>query len=227
MANDMKKALLTGFEPFGGDKVNPALEVMQLFKGEMLKGYCKACEEGQCNGGKDCENIEIVMVKLPVVFGEAIEKCTQAIAEYEPVLVLSIGQAGKREVISIEQVGINLNHGRIADNKGNRPKDELIDPSGPAAYFTTIDVRRTVEQIKEADIPVQISYSAGTYVCNNVIFGTLNYLHQKNLQEKIKYGFIHIPYLPSQAAKKNKPVASMGLPLVKRAIRIALDTNLE
>lgn len=223
----MKKILLTGFEPFGGEKVNPALEVIQLFEGEILEGYCKSCEEDECEGGEDCENIEIIVVKLPVVFGEAIEKCTQAIAEHEPVLVLSLGQAGKREIISLEKVGINLNNGRIADNKGNKPKDELIDPASPAAYFTTIDVRRTFERIKEAGIPVQISYSAGTYVCNNVIFGSLNYLYKKGLQKKIRYGFIHIPYLPSQAAKKKKPVASMALALVKSAIEIAIKTNLE
>ena len=205
----MKKVLLTGFDPFGSDKINPSLELIKEFTGKEIAGT------------------KIVTSKLPVVFGKAIDEFKKIVKETKPILILSLGQAGKRDAISIEKVGINLSDARIADNEGNKPLDEPIILEGPAAYFTTINVRKTYEKIKEAGIPVQISYSAGTYVCNNLTYGALHFLHTENLAETIKYGFIHIPYLPSQAAEKPMPPPSMSLELIKRAIEIAIVTNLE
>jgi pyroglutamyl-peptidase len=203
----MKKVLLTGFEPFGKDKVNPALELIKKMANE------------------DIPNVELTTIRLPVVFGEAITTLVSAIEKNKPNLILSIGQAAGRMVVSIERIGLNMNDTDHPDNAGNKPRDELIATDGPAAYFTTIDIRKTLKEIKKAGIPARISNSAGTYVCNNIIFGALHYLVKNNLT-KIKYGFIHIPYLPSQAAEKPKPFASLPLEIIEKAVRIAIDVNI-
>ncbi|MHA1639706.1 MAG: pyroglutamyl-peptidase I [Candidatus Heimdallarchaeota archaeon] len=202
----MQRVILTGFEPFGGDKLNPALEIITDLSKEQLPGC------------------ELLTIKLPVVFGKAIEILEQAIAKAKPALILSIGQAGGRNTIAVEKIGININDARIADNEGNKPKDELIVKDGPAAYFTTIDCRRTVTAITRAGIPAILSYSASTYVCNNLIYGTLHYITTHQLPSK--YGFLHVPYLPEQVAKKEKALPSMSLAMMKKAVKIALEVNL-
>ena len=208
----MRKVLLTGFGPFGNDKVNPALEVIKKLDKQELKIKKEA--------------IVISTIELPVVFGKAIEIFRKAVPKVNPELILSIGQAGGRAVIAIERVGININDASIADNEGNKPQDEYIEPSGPAAYFTTINIRKTCEEIKKAKIPALISNSAGTYVCNNIIYGALHFLMKTKKYSTIKYGFIHIPYIPSQIATKEKPIASMSLDNIIEAIKIAIRTNL-
>ncbi|MBK5114264.1 MAG: pyroglutamyl-peptidase I [Candidatus Heimdallarchaeota archaeon] len=203
----MKKVLLTGFDPFGKDKVNPALELVKKMANEVI------------------QDVELTTISLPVVFGEAITKLVSSIEKIKPDLILSVGQAAGRMVVSIERIGLNMDDSDFSDNAGNKPRDELIATNGPAAYFTTIDVRKTFKEIKKAGIPVKISNSAGTYVCNNLIYGALHYLVSNNLKT-IKYGFIHIPYLPSQVAKKLKPFPSMPLDFVEKAVRIAIKVNI-
>ena len=205
---DMKTVILTGFEPFGNDSINPTQEVIL----EMAKSESK--------------DVTLNTLILPVIYGKAIEILKTAIKNLKPDLILSLGQAGGRDTISIERVGININDTEIADNAGNSPKDELIEPNGPAAYFTTMEIRKTLNRIKENGIPAVISNSAGTYVCNNLIYGILHFLTNQKIMKNIKFGFIHIPYLPSQIAQKNKPMASMALSLVKAAVRIAIESNL-
>ena len=202
----MQRVILTGFEPFGEDKVNPALEIITDLSEEQLPG------------------VELLTIKLPVVFGKAIEILKQAIERTKPSLILSLGQAGGRSTISVEKIGININDARIADNEGNKPEDELIVEDGPAAYFTTIDCRKTVRAITQAGIPAMLSYSASTYVCNNLIYGTVHFLTTQQLSTK--YGFLHVPYLPEQVAKKEKALPSMSLATMKRAVKIALEVNL-
>jgi len=202
----LKTVILTGFEPFGQDTINPALKVLAALREETIP------------------DVKLITLQLPVVFGKAYKLITDAITKEKPHLVLSIGQAGGRSAINVEKVGVNIDDARIADNAGNTPKDEVITKDGPAAYFTTIDVRGTVEKIKQAGIPAIISYSAGTYVCNNVVFGTLHFLVTTN--QDIKYGFIHVPYLPEQVATKPQEIPSMSLSLIKEAIRIAILANL-
>ncbi|MGC9778272.1 MAG: pyroglutamyl-peptidase I [Candidatus Heimdallarchaeota archaeon] len=193
----MKKVLVTGFEPFGNDTVNLALEVVKALANEKIP------------------NVNLVTLILPVVFGKAIEALKAAIEREQPELVISLGQAGDRNAINVEKLGININHARIADNEGNQPNEEMIDPTGPAAYFTTIKISNTVESIKEAEIPAKVSFSAGTYVCNNLIYGIMHYLYSSKKHEKIKYGFIHIPYLPS-----------IPLNLIKKAVQITIQANI-
>ncbi len=203
----MKKVLLTGFDPFGQDTINPALELVKKMTTENIPG------------------VELTTIRLPVIFGEAITELIAKIEQIKPDLILSVGQAAGRIVISIERIGLNMNDTDHPDNAGNTPRDELIAENGPAAYFTTINVRKTYQEIKKASIPVVISNTAGTYVCNNLVYGALHYLAENNLKE-IKYGFIHIPYLPSQAAEKSKPFASLPLELIEKAVRIAISVNI-
>ena len=203
----MKKVLLTGFDPFGKDKINPALELIK----KMAK--------------EEIPDVVLTTIRLPVVFGEAIAELISAIEKTKPDLILSLGQAAGRMVVSIERIGLNMNDTDHADNANNKPRDELIADNGPAAYFTTINVRKTYQEIKKASIPVSISNSAGTFVCNNIIYGVLHHLANNN-QNHIKYGFIHIPYLPSQAAEKSKPFASLPLEIIEKAVRIAIDVNI-
>ena len=203
----MKKVLLTGFDPFGKDKINPALELIK----KMAK--------------EEIPDVVLTTIRLPVVFGEAIAELISAIEKTKPDLILSLGQAAGRMVVSIERIGLNMNDTDHADNANNKPRDELIADNGPAAYFTTINVRKTYQEIKKASIPVSISNSAGTFVCNNIIYGVLHHLASNN-QNHIKYGFIHIPDLPSQAAEKARPFASLPLEILEKAVRIAINVNI-
>lgn len=203
----MKKVLLSGFEPFGSESVNPALEVIkELAKEEM-------------------ENVELIILQLPVVFRKAFEILITKINDNVPDLILSIGQSGGSAGILVEKVGININNAKIPDNEGNKPIDKLITREGPAAYFTTIDIRKSVNNLKKAGIPVAVSYSAGTYVCNDLIYGVLHYLNTSNIN--LKYGFIHVPFLPQQVTIKKQVVPSMSLSIIKEAIKILITTNLD
>jgi pyroglutamyl-peptidase len=202
----MKKVLLTGFEPFGGESINPALEVIKEITEEKMT------------------NIELTVMQLPVIFGKAYELLIKKISDVNPDLILSIGQAGGSARISVEKVGLNFKDSKIPDNEGSKPKDELIISDGPVAYFTTINVRKTTNNLKKAGIPAIISYSAGTYVCNNLVYGALHYLNTTN--KEIKYGFIHVPFLPQQVANKKREVPSMSLMTIKEAIKIIITTNL-
>lgn len=201
----MKKVLLTGFEPFGGDDVNPALEASRK-----LAGWTQG-------------EALVVTRAIPVVFGEAIATLAAAIEEEKPDAVISVGQAGGRAHISLERVAINVNDARMADNAGNRPEDQPIDPKGPVAYWSTLPIKAIVRALQESGIPAAVSNSAGTYVCNHLFYGLMHYLAKEGLS--LPAGFIHIPLLPEQAAKKpGQP--SMSLDLVVRALQLAIEITL-
>lgn len=193
----MKKLLITGFEPFGGESINPSWEAVSLLPEKI----------GQHQLTKLC---------LPVVFGEAAKMAIDRAEQISPDVIICIGQAGGRTVITPELVGINLKHASIPDNKGNQPKDEPIDITGENAYFSTLPVRKIAEEIKDAKIPSQVSYSAGTYVCNELLYTLL--AHYKNSETRV--GFIHIPYCEEQ----NK-TPSMRLSDIVTGLTIAI-TNL-
>jgi pyroglutamyl-peptidase len=169
---------------------------------------------------------KIVTVELPVVFGKAITEFKKKVEETKPDFILSIGQAGGRSVLALERFGVNMNDTNSPDNEDNKPQDELIEKTGPTAYFTTIALRKTLEVLKKEGIPALISNSAGTYVCNNIVYGALHFLATTKEYSLIKYGFIHIPYLPSQVAEKQKPLPSLPLDIVKKAIRLTIKVNL-
>ena len=164
---------------------------------------------------------KVVARQLPCVFGTAIDEITRIIDELKPELVIAVGQAGGRADISVERVAINVNDARIPDNAGTQPVDEPIEPQGPAAYFATLPVKAMVAGIREAGIPASVSQTAGTYVCNNVMYGLLHHLRRR----KTRGGFIHIPYLPEQAIK-HPGVPSMSLTTVTLALEMAIGIAL-
>ena len=195
------KILLTGFEPFGGESINPAKEAVKLVKDE-IKGA------------------QIVKCYVPVVFGKAIDTVYEAIKKENPDAVLLIGQAGGRYEITPERIAINCDDGRIPDNEGNQPVDQPVVADGPAAYFSTLPVKKMVEYMKNANVPAAISNSAGTYVCNHLMYGVLNHI-EKEFPNTIG-GFMHVPYLHEQVMNK-KEVASLSKEDVVKGIEASLE----
>ena len=191
----MKKLLITGFQPFDGESVNPALEVAKGLQGKTINGY------------------EVIAREIPVVRFEALKAVQAAIEELQPDAVITIGQAGGRPDITVERVGINIDDFRIPDNKGNQPIDEPVVTGGPVAYWATLPIKKMVANVKAQGIPASVSNSAGTYVCNHLLYGLLHYLTTQG-KTSIPAGFIHIPYLPEQMAVrsgKDAQVATMSL----------------
>lgn len=177
------KILVTGFDPFGGESINPAIESVKRLP-EVIGGA------------------QIVKLEIPTVVHKSLAVIREAILKEDPDMILSIGQAGGRAEITVERVGINVDDCRISDNEGNQPVDELIYADGPDAYFVTLPIKAMVKAMQEAGIPASVSNSAGTFVCNHVTYG-VRYLIEKEFPGK-RSGFIHIPYLPSQAASKKR-----------------------
>ena len=192
----MKTLLITGFDPFGGEAINPSWEAVSRLP-EELGGY------------------SLTKLRIPVVFGEAAEQVIGVANKIHPDAVLCIGQAGGRDAVTPELVGINLRHGTIPDNKGNQPIDMPILPGRDAAYFSTVPARKMAEAIHSAGIPSRVSYSAGTYVCNDVLYTLLSHFAGSATQ----VGFIHIPYVPEQ----NK-TPSMELCHIVRALTAAIES---
>jgi len=193
----VKKILFAAFDPFGGEAVNPALEAVKLLSG-------------------DIGSIEIVKLELPTVFGRSFGVLGEAIEEYNPNAVLCVGQAGGRSRISIEKVAINLADARIADNDGNQPEDEVIIPGAPAAYFTNLPVRQIISSVKADGIPAGISYSAGTFVCNDIMYRLMHLISTERTQ--MLGGFIHIPYDTAQAVNRPEGTPTMPTETVCRAL---------
>lgn len=199
------KILVTGFDPFGGEKVNPAIESVKLLPDTI-------------NGN------QIVKLEINTVVYKSLDQIKEAIKRENPDVVLSIGQAGGRTEISIEKVGINLNDFSIKDNEGNQIIDEPIFDDGPTAYFSTLPVKAMVAKIRQNNIPASVSYTAGTFVCNHVLYG-ICYLADKEFKN-IKTGFIHIPFLPEQVLEK-KNVASMSVETIVKALTLAIEAICE
>lgn len=199
----MKKVLITGFDPFGGEKINPALEAIKELKNNEFHG------------------IELKIKEIPTVFYKSIKVLEEAVEEFKPDVVICVGQAGGRNEITVERVAINVIDARISDNENNKPVDMPIVENGSAAYFATIPVKDIVSNIKEAVIPASVSNTAGTFVCNQLFYGLMHIISTK--YTNITGGFIHIPYLPEQAVNyKNQP--SMSLLNMVKALEIAVNT---
>ncbi|MCK4260250.1 MAG: pyroglutamyl-peptidase I [Halanaerobiales bacterium] len=202
---ELKKVLLSGFEPFGGETINPSLELIHRLKDESWDG------------------LEVHLVQLPVVFGDSVEKLKEAITEVNPDVVIGIGQAGGRTALSIERVAINIDDAIIADNDGKQPVDRSIEMDGSEAYFSTIPIKRMMKAALEAGVPTMVSNSAGTYVCNHLMYGILHLLRDTNKRG----GFIHIPFLPEQVVKKpNQPSMSLDT-MIKGFKAMIMETILE
>lgn len=201
----MRTVLITAFEPFGGEQINPSWEAVRQLHERMLCGF------------------QVVAKELPCAFDDALTTLYAEMEALQPELVIAVGQAGGRADISVERVGININDARIPDNNGNQPIDEPIIPGGPAAYFSTLPIKAIVEGIREANIPASVSQTAGTYVCNHVMYGLLHRLAQQD--NKVRGGFIHIPYLPQQAIH-HPGAPSMAAQTVILALEMAITIAL-
>lgn len=192
----MKKLLITGFEPFGGENINPSWDAVRALPDE-VGGY--------------------VLTKLciPVVYGKAAKYVIDAAEKLQPDVILSVGQAGGRAAITPELVAINLRYAKIPDNNGNEPKDEAVIKGGEAAYFSTIPTRKIAEAINSLGIPSQVSYSAGAYVCNDILYTLLD----KYKDKSVKIGFIHVPY----STEQNKE-PSMKIEDIVKGLTVAIET---
>lgn len=201
------KILVTGFDAFGKEKINPSLETVRRLP-EYIAG------------------VKIMKLEIPTIAYKCLQIIEEAVCLHEPDVVLSIGQAGGRAEISVERIGINIDDYSIPDNEGNRFIDEPVVMDGPAAYFVTVPVKAMVQKIREKKIPASVSNSAGTFVCNHVTYGVCHMLATKYPGKRS--GFIHIPYLPEQALdKKSQPCMSqeMMVEAVKAAIEAIIETG--
>ncbi|MBK1713724.1 pyroglutamyl-peptidase I [Rubrivivax gelatinosus] len=194
--------LLTGFEPFGGESINPSWEVCAALQGEPLDG------------------LRIEALRLPCVFGAALELLDAGLARHAPALVLQLGQAGGRPDFTLERVAINVDDARIADNAGACPVDQPVVAGGPAAYFSTLPIKAMVAALQDAGLPASVSQSAGTFVCNHVFYGLM---HRLATRPGVRGGFMHLPLLPEQAARQ-RGAPSLPLATQVEAVRLALRT---
>jgi pyroglutamyl-peptidase len=201
----MHCVLLTGFEPFGGESVNPSIEAVKRVGAEGMDG------------------VVLETLQMPCVFGDAIDVLAAAMRRFKPDIVICVGQAGGRAEISVERVAINVNDARIADNIGNQPIDEAIVADGPAAYFSTLPIKAIVAAMHSVGIPAEVSQTAGTYVCNHLFYG-LSHLIATEFPD-VRGGFIHIPYLPEQAVRQ-RGAPSMSLDTIVRALQVAIGTTM-
>ena len=195
------KLLLTAFDPFGGDAINPALEAVKLVADKIGR-------------------FDIVKLEVPTVFRKSIDTVAKAIEEEKPDVVLCIGQAGGRFEITPERVAINVDDARIKDNEGNQPIDTKIFEDGENAYFTTLPIKAMVEAIREANLPAAVSNTAGTFVCNHLMYGVLYTLAKK--YPHIKGGFTHVPFIPAQVARRTPVAPYMALEDIKRGLEAAI-----
>lgn len=203
------KILVTGFDPFGGEKINPALETIKRLPDAVL-------------------GVRIIKLEIPTVVGKSLAKIQEAVEKENPDVVLSIGQAGGRSEITVERVGINIDDCRIPDNEGNQPIDEPIVAGGPSAYFVTVPIKAIVEKIKANKIPASISNTAGTFICNHVCYGVAHLAAARTAAGKpMKSGFIHIPFLPEQVIGKPALTPSMSLETIVSGITHALEAIVE
>jgi len=177
----MNKILFTGFDPFGGESINPSWEAVVALPAEV-------------------DGITIVTAKIPVVFGKSAEVLLDIVQRERPCAVICVGQAGGRAGITIERVAINCDDVTMADNDGYTPVDQPIAADGPAAYFATLPIKAMVENLRQNGIPAAVSNSAGTYVCNHVMYAVLHHAATHGLP--MAAGFVHIPYLPQQVTDK-------------------------
>lgn len=200
LAMTFPQILLTAFEPFGGDPINPSLLIAQALDGEVVAGA------------------QVVAVELPCVFHRALSALDEALLRTRPVLAVALGLAAGREGLSIERVAINVDDARIPDNAGAQPVDEPIIEGGPAAWFSTLPIKAIAAELNAAGVPASVSQTAGTFVCNHVFYG----LQQRLAGTGVRSGFIHVPLLPEQAAQyPGKRVVSLEEQV--RGVRLALQ----
>jgi pyroglutamyl-peptidase len=199
------KVLITGFDPFDKETINPSYEAIKLLKNNI-------------------KNTEIIKVEIPTVFKKSIIQLEKHIDLHNPDIIISVGQAGGRSDFSLERIAINLDDARIPDNEQNQPIDEKIFNDGDCAYFSNLPIKSMVKKIRDNGLPASISNTAGTFVCNHIMYGIL-YLIEKKYPGK-KGGFIHVPYVPEQTILK--PCSpSMSLDNITKCLELAIKAAVE
>ena len=192
------KIIVTGFDPFGGETINPSIECVKALP--------------------EIEGVELIRLELPTVFKESAKRLNEVIIDVKPDAVFSVGQAGGRPGITMERIAINVDDARIPDNISQQPIDEAIQLDGEAAYFTTLPIKRIVKAIREAGISAEVSNSAGTFVCNHIMYQAL--FAATKADKPFKAGFMHIPFIPEQTMDK----PSLPLEESTKALQIAIET---
>ena len=204
--DEMMKVLITGFDPFGGETVNPAYEAVKLLP-ETIKGA------------------EVIKIEIPTVYTKAGQAVEKAIEKHNPDVVINIGQAGGRSSITIEKVAINLAEARIKDNEGNQPMDQPLHEDGENAYFTNLPCKAVVNKLRENGIPSHISYTAGTFVCNDVMYHVLYLINKK--YPNMRGGFIHVPYVMEQVVEKPVGTCAMAVETIAKGLELAIEAIVE
>lgn len=190
----MKKLLITGFDPFGGAAVNPSWQAVRQLPDRV-------------------GDFELCKLEIPTVFELATRVVLEKAAQFRPDVILCVGQAGGREAVTPERIGVNIRDARIADNAGNQPKGEFVASDGPAAYFATVPVEKMAMAMEAAGIRATVSNSAGAFVCNDTLYGILHHY----AGTEVRCGFIHVPYIPEQGSP------SMELEQITHALAAAIE----
>ena len=202
----MKRLLLTAFEPFGGETINPSLDTARQME------------------RVDFPDAIVQIAELPVDRFRAVDMAVELIRAARPDIVIMLGEAGGRYRISPERVAINVDDFRIPDNAGNQPTDEPIIKGGPVAYFSTLPIREITDRINAAHIPAAISNSAGAYLCNRLFYSVMHTISAGGLATKA--GFIHLPYFHDQAINKYPDIPSLSRESIVEAVRLAIEVSL-
>lgn len=198
------KILVTGFDPFGGEAVNPAFEAVKMLPDNIA-------------------GAEVIKLEIPTVFSKSGPAVEEGIKKYQPDAVINVGQAGGRSCVTIEQVAINLAEARIPDNDGDQPSGEPLQTDGAPAYYATIPVKAILKNIRDHKIPCHISYSAGTYVCNSVMYNVLHMAAEK--YPNIRAGFIHVPFAAEQVVDKPNGTPFMSLEMIAKCLEYAVEAS--
>jgi pyroglutamyl-peptidase len=201
-AQRLPTVLLTGFDPFGGESLNPSWQAVQSLHHKRIAGH------------------RVVAAQLPTVFDASLRELARLLGEHRPALVICVGQAGGRGAISLERVAINVNDARIPDNAGAQPVDTPVVADGPSAYFTSLPVKAMLQALQGAGLPAEVSQTAGTFVCNHVFYGLMHELATRRGFKRCRGGFVHVPWLPGQGQP------NMATEDLVRGLRVAIAAAL-
>ncbi|MDO9031135.1 MAG: pyroglutamyl-peptidase I [Hydrogenophaga sp.] len=196
------RVLLTGFDAFGGDAINPSWLAVRALHGRQIAGHA------------------VVAAQLPTVFGEALRELHGLLVKHRPALVICVGQAGGRSALSLERVAINVDDAPIPDNAGAQPIDAPVAPGAPAAYFSTLPIKAMLAALQREGLPAEVSQTAGTFVCNHVFYGLMHTIAANPELRHTRGGFVHVPWLPEQGTP------NMALDDVVRGLRVAVRAAL-
>lgn len=198
----MTKVLVMGFDPFGGEAVNPAFEAVKLLPEEIA-------------------GAQIVKLEIPTVFTRSAVVLEEAMDREQPDIVICVGQAGGRSALTVEKVAINLAEARIPDNDGEQPLDTPLREDGDVAYFASVPVKAMVANVRDHGLPAFVSYTAGTFVCNSIMYHLLYLIDRKF--PGIRGGFMHVPYATGQVVDKANGTPSMSLTDIAKSLEYAIE----